>query len=1021
MIAGDALARQAQDCLVASQNNDVHQLIHLVNLLYNSTNPEEQNEANRQLTELQSSDDAWRACWLLLQPDQNYPNEVHFFAANLLSLKVNQSWSQYNQEWLEKELRPKLFEIIVKYASSPNGTKIVIDRLALALANFALHSIPTFWPEAIEDILKTFTINSVALNISSDRVRDILLRILIFIAEEYSVLMPQQELRAKLNERISVSGPLVFKFLHALLVDSNGLSSTPDGKQNVFKCLTSWTLHSQTTLLELENGRSLLDRIYDYIPIEEYCASACATLAASFTSQKSENYTNSVIAFLPKIANLKDVIQLYLANEEIECAIKVYSLVINFSENHSRTLLRVLLNDGFQETNETKQAVFTIIKIILDCTAAEGTFGQDEQYSDISFPFWFSFFENFYYYSECYTDMICDLFDPLVDTLMSMLVTKAQYPTATIYHQIWDDDKRESFRCYRQDLGDNISLVSQFPRARDRILKQLYEQLSYELSQSSARAMSDHQAVSQDMEKPWQKLEAVIFAIKSIGEAVPYDEPNYVPKIFNLLSKLPYSESRVELYCSVAEMISAYSDWLYDHSDHLATAFTILFMGVTSPSSQVRLMSTLSLKDLTTECQSELKTYSAQIVESCSKALMQQSNLLNTNEKSRLMHTIGTTLAITSADIATASMSNLTMPLICELGAKAQLNPESDPTCRPVILDRLTMLNSLIESLYIKECSGNDYEDCDENDPRLFESSRFDLAPQKVEAIQPAIGLLRQLVPILLVIAEKYRSDEDIMDKISGTIKRSAKSLSIELKPLLNDLVSLVVNAYDPMVNSSILEALIPLYFVFKVDKNIWPFFRDAFARLSDKTLEVCLTTSLRQLSTTVEKYFNFANSVFKKFPDFLTEQPTPINIEYIFRLALASLELPEKRTLTEVCNFLALYRQKSLGVEHLHRIFVEHLDLLLNNVFNIFGGNYSTPRNAIETVTDMLFYVTDAPETKGSLQRIVAQDKFPTPHASREQKARFVSRLAQERNRRKYKECCNEFVMTVRNLKRST
>jgi hypothetical protein len=995
------------------------QLINLISTLYHSVNPEEQNEANRQLTELQSSDEAWQACWLLLQPEQNYADEVHFFAANLLSLKICHSWSQCNQEWLEKELRPKLFEIIVKYASSPHGTKIVIDRLSLAVANFALNSIPTFWPEAIEDIIKTFTINSGALNISSDIMRDILLRILTFIAEEYSVMKPQQELRAKLNERISVSGPLVFKFLHALLVDSNGLSSTPDGKQNVFKCLTSWTLHSQTTLLELDDGKSLLVRIYDHISDPEYCAPACSALAASFSSQKSENYTNSVIEFIPRIAHLKDIIQKYLKDDDIESAVKIYSLVINFSENHARTLLRILLNDGFQETDELKQAIFAVIKIILDCTAADGTFCQDEKHSEISFPFWFTFFENFYYYSDCYTDTICDLFDPLVDSLMSILITKAQYPAMSIYHHSWDDDKRECFRCYRQDLGDNISLVSQFPRARDRILRQLYEQLAFEFTQSLQHV--PNQMVGLNQEKPWQKIEAVIFAIKSISEAISYDESEYVPRIFDILSKLPYNESQIELYCSAAETITAYSDWLYAHSDHLATAFTILFMGVSSPNSHVRLISTLSLKDLTIECQSELGPYSAQIVKSCTDAIMQQGHILNTNEKSRLMHTIGTTLAMTTAEIATASMNTLTIPLICDLGMKAQVDPSSDPTSRPIILDRLTMLNSLIESLYIKECSGNDFEDCDENDPRLFESSRFDLTTRKVEAIQPAVRLLKELIPILHVIAEKYRSDEAVMEKIAHTIKRSARSLSIELKPLLNDLVSLIVNSYDPIVNSLILEGLIPLYLVFKVDKSTWTFLRDAFARLTNRTMEVCMANPLRQLSTTVESYYKFANCVFKKFPDFLAEQPTPINIEYIFKLALASLELPEKRTLTEVCNFLSLYRQKSHGVEHLHKIFVDHLDLLLHNVFNILGGNYSTPRNTIETVTDMLFFVTDAPEAKNSLQKIVEQDGFPTPHVNREQKARFVSKLVQEKNRRKYKECCNEFVMTVRNLTRST
>lgn len=1003
---------------LASPASDINLIVQLVNTLYNSNNPEEQNEANMRLTELQASNEAWNVCWLLLDPDHSYPNEVHFFAANLLALKINQSWSQQEPKWLETELRPKLFDILVKYSSSNNGTKLVIDRLALALANFALHSIPTFWPDAIEDVLNTFTSSNLPDNISPDKVRNILLRVLIFIPEEYSVMLPQQDHRAKLNERIHKSGPLVFKFLHSLLVDHNTLSNASDGGQNVFKCLTSWTLHSQTTLLEMEDGALLLNRLYDLIWNEELCASACSTLAASFGSPKAENYRNSIIEFIPKISGLHAAIQKYKADDDMECVIKIYSLVINFSENHSRLLLKLVLDDGIQleahRSVEIKQAVFAIIKIILECTAAPGIFDLDEKYSDIAFSFWFSFFENFCYYDSCYTDKLCDLFDPLVDSLILILINKAQYPPTVTFHQIWDDDKRDSYRRYRQDLGDSISLIASFPRAQDRILSQLQEQFNNELSH-----MLQFQPAPGE-ERPWQRTEAVIFTIKSVCEIVPYDESKFVPKIFELLAKIPYTESHADLYCTVAEMVSAYSDWLYTHSDHLSTAFTVLFLGVTSPNSHVRLMSTLSLKDMTTECQAVLQPYAPQIVKSCTDALVQHGHMLSTSEKCRLMHTIGTTLAVTNAENAATSLQSLTLPITCDLSSKAQIDPASDETCRPVIIDRLAMLNSLIESLYVKQYAGNEYEDCDENDPRLFDTSRYDLV-QDVEAIQPVIGLIRELIPILTMIAHTHRTDEDILFNISDTLKRSAKSIGVELKPIIPDLISLVVNAYDPMFNSIMLDGLVPIYSLFKADKDLRELLRDAFARISDKTLEICLTNPLRQLSMTMENYFKFSTFVIKKMPEFLSELPTPINIDYIYKLALASLELPEKRTLYDVCTFITMFRQKSTGVEHLHRIFVSHLELLLNNVFSVLGGQFATPRNAIEPVIEMLFFVTNAPEAKEPFQKIVERENFPTCHVSSEQKAKFVSKLIQERSRRKYKDCCNEFVLTARNLNRIT
>lgn len=1002
---------------ICLQNVNIELVVQLVDTLYNSKNPADQADANRRLTELQSSDKAWQICWPLLDPNQFWSVEVHFFAANTLVSKINQCWSQQNQEWLENNLRPKLFETLVNYASSPNSNKLVVERLSLALANFALHSIPTFWPDAINDILQTFAPQSLHVNLSPQRICDILLKILMYLPEEYAILVPQQEHRAKLNQQMTRSGPIVFKFLHSLLIADKS-TITSECKQNVLKCLTSWTLHSRASLLELDDGKLLIDLLYNLVVDDELCSSACAALAATFSHQKSENYRNSLIEFIPKLAKLGPIIEKFIHDDEIECAIKIYSLVINFSENHSRLFLKVVLKDGIEleyETWEiTRRAIFSIITIILDCTSAPGIYGIDEKYSDISFTFWFTFFENFYYYSDNFNDLICETFSPLVDSLLEVFVRKLQYPPSTTFYQTWNDDMRESYRCYRQDLGDNISLIVQFPRSRERILERLHNNLEQELSRMS------QDSYSSNGEKIWQGFESIVFALKSIAESVPFDEVRYIPKIFNRLSQVHFGDSNTLLYCTVAEMISAYSDWLYVQPTHLATAFNILFLGVDSTDSQVRLMSTLSLKDLTSECQTVLLPFAPQIVQSCTAAILQSNSTLSTSAKSRLMHTVGTALAMSPHDFVVSSLRSLTTPILCDLSAKAQENPTLDATCRPVIYDRIELLNSLIESLYVKQYSGNDYENDDENDIRAaFEARTEEL--EKGNTIQPTLHLLGQLVPILRLISSKYQSDEDLMGLISNTIKRSAKSLGVEVEPILEDLLAIIVNAYDPLLNSNILEGSLPLYMLFKSKQGLQQLLIDAFIRVSEKTLEVCMAHPLRQLSLTIESYFKYATFVCKRLTDFLSNPTIAHNIEYIYKLAVASLELPEKRTLAEVCNFLTQYRLKSIGVSHLHRTFINNLDVLLANIFNIFGGNYSTPRNAIEHVIDLLYVVADADEVKEPLKLVVEKDDFPTHFANREQKAKFVTKIIHEKNRRKFKDACSDFVLLVRNLNRSS
>lgn len=1005
---------------IPSQLNNVslsiEHVIKLVETLYNSKNPADQTEANRRLTEIQSSENAWDICWPLLNPNQGISYEVTFFAANTLVLKINQSWTQLDEEWLEKHLRPKIFESLVNYSISPNSNRLVVERLALALATFALHSIPTFWPDAIENILQTFTPQNLPVALTPQRICDILLKILMYIPEEYSVLMPQQDHRAKLNCQITKSGPIVFKFLHSLLIADKSAVS-PDCRQDILKCLISWTLHSRTSLLEMVDGKPLLNLLYELIVDEELCSAACASIAATFSTQKAENYRNAIIDFIPKIAQLRPVIEKYMKEDETECAIKIYSLVINFSENHSRLFLKIVLSDGItleDDQSETiKQAIFTIIRTILDCTSAPGIYGINEKYSDISFPFWFTFFENFYYYSESFIDLICNTFDPLVDSLVQTLITKSQYPPSVIYYQTWNDDQRESYRCYRQDLGDNLSLIVQFPRCKDRILARLHDQLEHELSRML-------QTNSTNGERAWQGFESIIFALKSVAESVSFDEAKYVPKIFALLSQVPYNESHALLYCTAAEMISAYSDWLYTHNSHLAIAFNILFLGVNSSNPHVRLMSTLSLKDLTFECQPVLQPFAQQIVKSCTVAVLDPNSSLSTSEKSRLMHTIGTTLAMSPQDSVITSLDTLTLPFLCDLNAKAQCDPNMDPNSRSVILDNLTMLNSLIESLYVKQYNGNEYEnEGDENAQPVVDFDQYEAA-EGIETTQPVLGLLNKLIPVLNVISIKYQSDEDIIDIIGNTIKRSAKSLGVDVKPILKDLITITINAYNPLLNSNILNGALSLYMLFTTDENLKAFFRDAFSSISDKTLEACMGIPLRQLSVSIENYFRFATMVCKRYSGFFTDQTSPLKTEYIYKLAIACLELPERRTLAEVCNFLIQFRQKSVGVEHLNSILVNQLDVMLDNIFKIFGGNYSTPRNAIDYVTDLLFAITDIDGFALPMKMIVERDNFPTIYVNQEKKARFVSKIVQEKNRKKFKDACSEFVLIVRNLNRS-
>lgn len=999
-------------------STSLQEVLSLIELLYSSKDPDQQAMANSRLLAIQSSPEVWEICWQLLNPDAGTTEEVQFFAANSIVLKINQTWSQMPESWVQDELRPKLFDILCNYARSDKGYKLVTDRLALGLATLAVHSIPSFWPNAIEQIMQALMPTTMETPVQTRKYCDILFKILSYIPEEYSILIPQQDDRAKLNYNMTQAGPVVFRFLHSLLVSTDRQTVASTDLNNVLKCLTSWTLHSQTSLLELDSGIEILNVIYNMIPDREYCSNACAALAATFSTQKADSYKNTVMEFIPKIAGLRSTIEAYKNEDDMDCVIKVYSLVVNFAENHCRLFLKIILDDnivirpGLEET--LKRDILRIIEVILECSAAPGTFSVDEKYSEITFPFWFSFLENFYYYSDSYNERICEIFNPLVDMLLVISLRKLRYPSSKTYNEVWSDDQRETFRCYRQDLGDNISLLINFPRSRSRILGKLNEQFTNALNLMTQREPMDG-------ERPWQDLEAALFSLKSIAEAVPFDEVQHVPSIFTSLSQIPFNDSQILLFCTTCEMISAFSDWLYAHGTYLASALNILFKGIMTTSKDMRLFSTLALKDLTSECQAVLHPYALQIVNSCSEAIHQPGLDITTCEKARLMHAIGTSLPMCPAGLVTATLSNVTAPLMNDLRATINnKDPQLEPMRRSIVLDRLTMINSLIEAFHVKQSSGNDYEaDGDENDPRL-DFSRFEMS-HEVNITEPALSLLSEFLPLLSEITIDYKDDCNIIEIVTSTTKRCCRSLGTDLRPLLQDLLKLIVLSYEPAINPQLLDALFPLFNLFGKDSSVQSSLQDGFSLISERTVLACLNSPLRNLSMTIEIYFRLASSVCKKFTDFLTYPRVNCNVELIYKLAVESLELPEKRTLGEVCSFLQQFRAKSIGVDQLHRIMLSNLELLLSNIFKVMGGVFSTPRNAVEHVVDLFFAIIDADEVREPLKAIAEQrPNFPTNYVSVQQKTSFVQRVMHERNRRKFKDLCNEFVLMARNLHRN-
>lgn len=979
----------------------MEEVIKLNQVFYSTTDPEQQTRANARLMEIQASPYVWDICWQLLDPNLCSTQEVQFFAANTIVLKLNQNWSQLPESWLRDELRPKLFEVLCHYTNSMTGYKLVTERLALALATLAVHSIPTFWPNAIEHIMHALLPTNLPTDTSSKRICDILLKILLFIPEEYSVLVPHQADRAKLNCTMTESGSKVFEFLYSLLISMNGDEAiTPVIVENVLKCMTSWTLHSHTSILEMDNWKYILKIVYNLIQDVRYCSGACAFIAATFINQKAENYKQSILTYISKIAKLRFFIEQHKSRDELECATKVYSLVINFAENHSRLFLRIALNDDPTIKPELqpqlKKDVLDIIELITECSAAPGIFGVDENYSDMAFSFWFTFLENFYYFPDTNNDIICETFNPMIDALLIISLRKLCYPPSNIYLKVWSSDQRESFRCYRQDLGDNISLLIQFPRARIRLIDKLHKTFQEELRKLIGGGLING-------EPQWQAFEAVIFALKSIAEAVPFDESEHLPDMFNMLNQIPFDESQSLLYCTVAEMISAYSDWLFAQHQHLGPAFDILFKGIQSKNQEMILFSTLSLKDLIRECQLVISPYAPDLIRGCSEAMLRPDSEIPTAAKIRLMYSLGTALPM-SPGLIDSVLDRIAAPLIQNL----QLSKE-----RQTLIDSMVMLNSLVESFHTRP-PGHQFDgegDCENINPNDW------MMPPPPDVIDRSLSLVTKYSEALFKVGCQYKHDEQITSLIAVGIKQFTKSLGTDLKPLVESIIGFINISYDTFTNTHLLDPIATLIILFK---NVWeliPHFKICYDNIARDVVEKTREQP-RGIVVSIENYFKFACQVCRRLPDFLIHSQIEITQE-IYKLCLSVLEFPEKRAIAEVCSYILLFRSKTLNHQQCNLLFTSNADFLVSAIFRAFGGQLQHPRNCLEPVVDLLFQLLENDEIKESLRRVLHQDGFPTNYVDANQKLIFIQAIVHEKHRRKFKDTCQEFILLCRNLHR--
>lgn len=968
-------------------------------------NPSSQTTANQSLTKAQASREAWTFSWSFLSPSK--PIEVQYFGASSLHLKISKYWSELNDNEEDKiSLRNRLLEALVMSLTNQTGSRIVQTRLSVALASYVVHTVSNIWPTAIPDLITNISVDKLGANIPTNRIIHTLLEVLTMIPEEFHSL--QAALLEKSETRICLLKfvPQVFGCIESVLTQqlpTSGDENTPfptltNLQQSSIKCFSNWTQHLSTLLIADEYGHErLLDLCLLKLQEEELVQHVVEAITTIYTHPEVHKYPKTVIKLINKLVSNEYVLDAAIEDENFELTTSLYSLFIQIAETHSRLLL-----DTVSEMPEQRDVISRLMLVVLKCAATPGHYPVDETVSEQSFNFFYILQDDIVASDEERAREYLQLFQPLYQKLIQTLLVKVQYPCDAVYENEWNADDKESFRCYRQDIGDTFTYCYNMLRSSvmSSLQSSFHEALANMINLTNTTASSITSTMSF-----WQPLEAIIFALTSVAENITGEtEEECLTAIFDSLAMIPFSMSE-KLLASTMEFVGSYCEWIFHHPLVLPRVLNLVLQGLRGTTSSTTVASTMALKDLTRECQLLIETFAPTILVACREGLNDSSSL-KPKDKARLVCSIGQVLSVLPNDIIQSYLNELLPPMIERLRNCIQdTQPDRKFVVRNEAINQLNMIAMMFSSIDF-EVRTSMIEDARPEADRLLTQREPN----------PLFPVFQQILPLLAEVGVKWIDDETVIEPLSECIKKAVLCLLDEVKPVVPSLLQLVTQLYVASSQPFMIDVIKQLIMLFYSDESMRLSIVSCFSSITSHTITVC--QDMRNRTALIEHYYAIAASLVKKQSSLF--QQNMVDNEGLFRLACSALILPEKPTVKSVTLFLSEFINKSRDSQVMSLIVSRDGEAVVTQVFVVIAGTADSPRNVTEYMADILVSLNQKyfDNLNRWMMTIVSREGFPSTRVTRENKENFVRLILREKkNKRRIKDLVAEFTLVCRGL----
>ncbi|KAJ1808183.1 hypothetical protein LPJ77_002521 [Coemansia sp. RSA 2523] len=1016
-------------------------------------------EALAALPEIQKRPEAWQLAFDLLASNNS---NCRFFGAHTLHAKISRDWDTLDAE-RQSALRDELIRLAVE---NSGGALNVLNKLSQALAAYALLMPADAWDGFLNSVVTALQKQAQNTGMSAGAA---IVDFLEVFPEELNRTALAAAQQGRLVQDVKAALPLVLQILISVV---RGLEGSVRGGDAAFEQLGQsvvWRTRAWKAIQQWLQFGVPSDTLF--VPLLDVCLQQLCVLAAHrlrsdghddddeiqaaaaaaddmvSNMKVAAKYSRSVGTLVLEHLGQKWVGQIldHSARDSGHDARAWSAVAISFGETYTDFIVSGMADAGLSEH------VGAFLQLMVALTRFPGHHGFDEDVSDQPLSFWYLLQEALVdYEAEAEPGAAAAVAAAARNTyadVLRALVAKSAFPAAATWLAA-DRDERERFASYRREVGD--ALLNAYYVLRSDMLGALVD----EVHALGALTTAD-----------WQHAEALLFALRSIGEAVPSDEAVHLPRLFaaDALTQhlLPVLQVRADgdrasqwaltsLKAGVIAVVGAYGDWWRGRGELLAAVVPSVATALHEPALVPTAVS--ALRRICDSCRDELGVAAASLVQLACDVLGAGA-AVPAREQQRIFEAVAEVVLAQPPDTHAAALLPLTSALLAALRVDVARLESSLSASEPAVaalIDHLRLVEALARGLQF----GDDVEehalagDADATSMLAYAARCY----QDSALHEFRIGLLAVLDRALVLLTAMSQPDDTLLECMLATVNSAVRRSPHAFALPFADSVAFVGRTWSvavarpgadfaPVFSArwadqcpALLQSISQLATVAVPDAESTS---DATDRVLGSVLaraidDVCaglareaatLPVAIEQQPIVSEYVFDLCTRVLQTRPALLAhvEHAT---VARLCTLSVHALAVPNRLALKPTAYFLtALIRlsattaRPSPATPLLASLWSEFGPEWLRATLQGIGGAH--PRSLLPNLAELLFAMVrhHLQSVKLWMAELLAQPAFPSPHADDAAKRQFVQHLLATRSFVRAKAIVNEFSVCCRNL----